>query len=495
MSVATDLAFDNSYARLPESFYARVAPTPVPDPALLRVNRPLARELGLDAAWLASPDGVAMLAGNQLPETAEPLAMAYAGHQFGTFVPQLGDGRAVLLGEFPDRAGTRRDLHLKGAGRTPFSRGGDGRAVLGPVIREYLGSEAMAALGIPTTRALAMVATGQSHFREAVEPGAILARVASSHVRVGTFEYLAARDDQQAVRTLADYVLRRHYPEVTDADRPYVELLRQVALRSGELIASWMMVGFIHGVMNTDNISVVGETIDYGPFAFMDAYHPETVFSSIDTGARYAFSQQPRIGYWNLARLATALMPLLGESQEQATRSAEGALDAYADRFEQAYEAGLRAKLGLAEAREGDRELAHDLLRAMAAGRADFTLTFRRLADLNRADATADERVRELFDDPTGFDAWAARWRERLGAESRDDADRHRAMRAVNPAFVLRNHLAQQAVDAATREQDLGPFEDLLAVLSAPFDEHPGMEPYARPPRPGEEVPVTFCGT
>ncbi|HYW02953.1 MAG TPA: YdiU family protein [Gammaproteobacteria bacterium] len=495
MSVATDLIFENTYARLPESFYARVAPTPVPAPRLLRLNRPLAGELGLDPAWLASPDGVAMLAGNRVPESSRPLAMAYAGHQFGNFVPQLGDGRAVLLGELVDAAGVRRDVHLKGAGRTPFSRGGDGRAVLGPVIREYLGSEAMAALGVPTTRALAMVATGQSHFREAVEPGAILARVARSHVRVGTFEYFAARDDREAVQRLADYVIRRHYPEVAGAGEPYLELLRQVALRSGELIASWMMVGFIHGVMNTDNMSVAGETIDYGPFAFMDAYHPETVFSSIDTGGRYAFNQQPRIGYWNLARLATALMPLLGGSRDRAVRSAEEALDAYVDRFEQAYQAGLRTKLGLAEAREGDRGLAHDLLRAMAAGGADFTLTFRRLSEVDARDASVDGPVRELFDDPAVFDAWAARWRERLAAESRADAERRRAMRAVNPAFVLRNHLAQQAVDAAAREQDLGPFEDLLTVLSAPCDDHPGMERYARPPRPGEEVPVTFCGT
>lgn len=495
MSAATDLNFENSYARLPESFYARLAPTPVPAPQLLQLNHRLARQLGLDPHLLEAPAGVAVLAGNRVPETSEPLAMAYAGHQFGAFVPQLGDGRAVLLGELVDAAGVRRDMHLKGAGRTPFSRGGDGRAVLGPVIREYLGSEAMAALGIPTTRALAMVTTGQSHLREGLEPGAILTRVARSHVRVGTFEYFAARDDYDAVRTLADYVIRRHYPEVAAADRPYADLLQRVARRTGELLASWMMVGFIHGVMNTDNMSVAGETIDYGPFAFMDAYHPDTVFSSIDVGGRYAFNQQPRMAYWNLAQLATALLPLLGGSREAGVARAEEALQGYVERFEQVYEAGLRAKLGLAEARQGDRELAHDLLREMALQRADFTLTFRRLGETHGGDASADAPVRELFDDPAGFDAWAMRWRQRLAAEARDEADRRRAMRAVNPAWVLRNHLAQRAVDAATRDRNLGPFEDLLTVLAAPFDEHPGLERYGRPPRPGEEVLVTFCGT
>lgn len=493
-TVEPRLAFDNSYARLPEAFYARVEPTPVPQPRLVRLNRPLAERLGLDADALASPAGVEILAGNRVPEGAEPLAMAYAGHQFGNFVPSLGDGRAVLLGEVVDRDGVRRDIHLKGAGRTPFSRMGDGRAVLGPVLREYVVSEAMAALGIPTTRALAAVETGERVYRERVEPGAILVRVAASHVRVGTFEYFYQRGDRESVRALADYVIRRHYPHCAEADNPYRALLDEVVARQGDLIARWMLVGFIHGVMNTDNMSLAGETIDYGPCAFMDTYFPGTVYSSIDLHGRYAFNQQPRIGFWNLAQFAQCLLPLLGEDEEAAMQSGGEALDAYPQAFEGTYHAGLRAKVGLAEQREGDLDLALDLLKRMAAQKADFTNTFRLLSEVAADDPASDRQVRAQFDDPEMFDEWAARWRERLAAESRTDDERREAMRALNPAYIARNHRVQQVIDAAT-QGDLQPLEDLLTVVGRPYEDHPELAEYTRPPKPEEVVHRTFCGT
>jgi len=494
-AVAEILQFDNSYARLPEGFYERVHPTPVPKPQLLRVNRPLAERLGLDADALAGDSGVEILAGNRVPDTADPLAMAYAGHQFGNWVPQLGDGRAVLLGELVDRDGVRRDVQLKGAGLTPFSRMGDGRAVLGPVMREYLVSEGMAALGIPTTRALAMVATGQPVYRDRIEPGAVLTRVASSHVRVGTFEYFYRRGDFDAVRTLADYVIERHYPQLAQLDQPYRGLLETVIERSADLVAAWMQVGFIHGVMNTDNVSIAGETIDYGPCAFMDTYHPAMVYSSIDMQGRYAYNQQPRITHWNLAQFAQTLLPLLADDEEQAVDSAREALDAYAPRFESVYHAGLRAKIGLATEREGDVDLAVDLLKRMADQQADFTLTFRRLADLLADDTGNDDAVRALFADPKAFDAWSEQWRERLQHETRSDEQRRAAMRATNPAYIPRNHRIQQAIDAATREQDFQPMEDLLRVISEPYADHPEMAHYAQPPKPDEVVRRTFCGT
>ncbi len=488
------LALEHSYARLPAAFYARVAPTPVSSPRLVRLNRALAGQLGLDPVALASEAGVQLLAGNRVPVGAEPLAMAYAGHQFGQFVPSLGDGRAVLLGEVVDRDGVRRDIHLKGAGRTPFSRMGDGRAALGPVLREYVVSEAMAGLGIPTTRALAIIATGERVYREGPLPGAILVRVAASHVRVGTFEYFYRRGDHVSVRRLADYVIARHYPHCAHADNPYRALLDEVVARQADLMARWLLVGFIHGVMNTDNTSIVGETIDYGPCAFMDTYHPDTVYSSIDLAGRYAYSQQPHIGLWNLVQLAQCLVTLLADDDDAAVDSARAALDGYAPAFERTYHAGLRAKIGLAEAREGDLELVSDLLRCMAEQRADFTNTFRGLCDA--AAAAGDAGVRVLFDDPQAFDSWAARWRERLAAEPRTGTQRRAAMQAVNPAYIPRNHRVQQAIDAASRvPEDLGPLEELLTVVTTPFDDHPELSGYARPPRPEEVVQRTFCGT
>src|SRR3954470_7578511 len=387
------LPFDNTYARLPERFFARVKPAVMPSPRLIRINDGLARQLGLDPQWLASPQGVAALAGQTIPAGAEPIALAYAGHQFGNFVPQLGDGRAILLGEIVGKDGVRRDVQLKGSGPTPFSRRGDGRAALGPVLREYIVSEAMAALGIPSTRALAAVRTGEEVVRESFLPGAVLTRVAASHIRVGTFQYFAARDDVEAVRLLADHAIARHYPEAAHAERPYRAFLEGVIARQAELIPQWLLVGFVHGVMNTDNTSIAGETIDFGPCAFLDAYNPAAVFSSIDQQGRYSYGNQPRIAHWNMARLAEALLPLLDENEEAALAQAQESISTFPARFESAFHAGMRKKLGLATEQEGDQALAQDLLSPMAANQADFTLTFRRLCDAV-AGPDADVQVR-----------------------------------------------------------------------------------------------------
>ena len=493
---ATLFPFDNSYARLPDRFFARQEPTPVPAPQLIRLNAPLARQLGLDPERLVAPDGVAVLAGNRIPEGSEPLAMAYAGHQFGNWVPQLGDGRAVLLGEIVGRDGVRRDVQLKGAGRTPFSRGGDGRAVLGPVLREYIISEAMAALGVPTTRALAAVTTGQPIMRQqgprlGPQPGAVLTRIARSHVRIGTFEFFASRGDSEAVRRLADYVIARHYPEAADATQPYRALLDAVIARTAALVAQWQGIGFIHGVMNTDNMSVAGETIDYGPCAFIDTYNPATVFSSIDAHGRYAYGNQPRIAHWNLVRLAQALLPLFAETEEAAIAIAQEAIDAYPDRFGAAYLQLFRRKLGLTKDQEGDAALIEGLLDCMAAGKADFTLTFRRLCDA--ADASLDP-VRALFEDPAGFDRWAGTWHARLTQEAMPPADRQAAMRGVNPAYIPRNHRVEAAL-AAAQTGDLSLADELLVVLATPFEERPDFAGYGDPPKPDEIVQATFCGT
>jgi uncharacterized protein YdiU (UPF0061 family) len=429
-----------------------------------------------------------------VPEEAEPIAIAYAGHQFGNFVPQLGDGRAILLGEVLDRNGVRRDIQLKGSGPTPFSRRGDGRAALGPVLREYVVSEAMAALGIPTTRALAAVTTGETVIREELLPGAVLTRVASSHIRVGTFQFFAARGDVEGLRVLADHVIARHYPDAADGEDPYRALLERIVARQADLVAQWLLVGFIHGVMNTDNMSVAGETIDYGPCAFMDAYDPATVFSSIDQGGRYAYGNQPRIALWNLTRLAEALLPLLADEQEAAIAHAQEVLGAFAPRFESAYHAGLRRKLGLATERDGDAALAGDLLTLMTENQADFTLTFRHLADAVAA-PEGDEAVRNLFVNPQAYDGWAARWRERLAQEPQDPAERRTAMRAVNPAFIPRNHRVEAMIQAAVQRDDFAPFEELLRVVSRPYEDQPEFARYAAPPEPHERVRATFCGT
>ena len=486
--------FDNSYARLPERFFARLGPTPVASPRLVQLNEKLARHLGLDPEGLASSEGIEILAGNRVPSGCEPLAQAYAGHQFGSFVPQLGDGRAILLGEVIDRDGMRRDIQLKGSGPTPFSRQGDGRAALGPVLREYIVSEAMAALGIPTTRTLAAVTTGETVVRETPLPGAVLTRVASSHIRVGTFQFFAARGDVDAVRRLADHVIARHYPEAAGAANRYRALLDLVIERQAELVAKWMLVGFIHGVMNTDNMSIAGETIDYGPCAFMDTYHPGTVYSSIDHRGRYAYGNQPHIAQWNLARLAETLLPLLSEDADGAVKQAREAVETFAARFEAAYAAGLGRKLGLPQIRPGDLSLAQDLLDRMARNKADFTLTFRRLSEAAYS-ADGDAAVASLFADPSAFDEWATRWVQRLAEDGGNANACRAAMRSANPAFIPRNHLVEEAISAAVNDGDLTPFERLLKVLSAPYQDQPDFARYAEPPRPDQIVCQTFCGT
>lgn len=480
--------FDNSYATLPERFFARLPATPVTAPRLIKVNTALARDLGLDPDFLQSAEGVDILAGNRAPDGAAPLAAAYAGHQFGNFVPQLGDGRAILLGEVFDRAGMRRDIQLKGAGRTPYSRGGDGRAALGPVLREYIVSEAMAALGIPTTRTLAAVLTGEGVMREEPLPGAVLTRVAASHIRIGTFQFFATRGDVEAVRLLADHVIARHYPEVAAAARPYPALLEGVIARQARLVARWLTVGFIHGVMNTDNMSVAGETIDYGPCAFMDAYHPNTVFSSIDRRGRYAYVNQPPIALWNLTRFAETLLPLLSEDSAVAVAQATEILEGFSAKFQDAYAEGFARKLGLSPS-ESTAALAEDLLTRMAQGGADFTLTFRRLCV---ATESGDDGVRALFNDPAAFDAWAVEWRKQLAADPRP---RRVDMEAVNPAFIPRNHRVEEAIRAAVDEGNFQPFEALLAVLTHPYKDQSEFAAYGDPPRPDQIVRETFCGT
>jgi uncharacterized protein YdiU (UPF0061 family) len=487
-------SFDNSYARLPDRFYARLGPTVMPEPRLVKLNKALAEELGLDPDALASPEGVAVLAGNSVPGGSEPLAMAYAGHQFGQFVPQLGDGRAILLGEVIGRDGMRRDIQLKGAGQTPFSRRGDGRAVLGPVMREYIISEAMAALGIPTTRALAAVLTGETVWRERPLPGAVLARVASSHVRVGTFQYFAARGDYEAVRLLADYVIGRHYPEIATAEQKYDALLRAVIQRQAQLVAQWMSVGFIHGVMNTDNMSIAGETLDYGPCAFMDTYHPETVFSSIDMMGRYAYGNQPLIAQWNLARLAETLLPLMDDDADKAVERAQAAIGGFIQEFEAAYLAIFGRKIGLAAAGAGDADLIRELFSIMAANAVDFTLAFRRLC--NAVPGTNhDEAFAALFREPRSCKEWLNKWRLRLATEADSPEARPAAMRAANPAYIPRNHRVEEAIAAAEGDANFGPFERLLQVLAVPFEERSEFAAYSEPPTPEQVVRQTFCGT
>jgi uncharacterized protein YdiU (UPF0061 family) len=491
--MSISIPFDTTYAHLPAILHARQDPTPVAAPVLVRLNVPLAEMLGLDPDALASPDGVRILSGSLVPTGAAPIALAYAGHQFGHFVPRLGDGRAILLGELVGRDGQRRDVQLKGSGRTPFSRGGDGRAALGPVLREYLLSEAMAALGVPTTRALAAVTTGEMVARETLLPGAVFTRVAASHIRVGSFQFAATQGDVALLRALADYTIARHYPDAANSTNPTLSLLEAVVARQADLIAHWLLIGFIHGVMNTDNTAISGETIDYGPCAFMDSYDPATVFSSIDHAGRYAYGNQPRIAQWNLARFAETLLPLLDSDENRATTLAMTALEQFAPRFQSAYAAGLQRKLGLVSAREGDAALAQDLLTCMAQNAADFSNTFRRLSDA--AAGAGDEAVRAGFADPTSYDGWSARWRQRLAQEPKSPEAIGAAMRAVNPAFIPRNHRVEAVIAAAVMRQDFAPFEELLTVLSRPFEDQPESAAYAAPPNPEERVQQTFCGT
>lgn len=490
--MSVQIPFDNTYARLPDRFFARLTPEPVAAPALIRVNHALAAELGIDPAALESPEGIAILAGNAVADGSEPLAQVYAGHQFGGFSPQLGDGRAILLGEVVGRYG-RRDIQLKGSGPTPFSRRGDGRAALGPVLREYVVSEAMSALGLPTTRALAAVTTGERVRRERMLPGAIFTRVASSHLRVGTFQFFASQGDAEAVKILADYAIARHYPEAATAEAPYRAFLESVICAQADLIARWLHVGFIHGVMNTDNTTISGETIDFGPCAFMDEYNSQRVLSSIDHQGRYAYGNQPNIGFWNLTRLAESLLSLLGETEEAAVEEAKAALERYVPRFQAAYDAGLCRKLGLSPGEESTAA-AHALLTLMGEQAADFTLTFRALADAQKP--AGDAPLRALFGDgAAALDGWLAQWRQCLGRESTTVAARKEMMRAENPAFIPRNHIMERVIVAATESGDFAPFEAFIDVLSNPYDDQPGREDYTLPPQPAERVMQTFCGT
>jgi uncharacterized protein YdiU (UPF0061 family) len=502
MTAATAFRFDNSYARDLKDFALPWRPAAVPAPKWLFFNRSLAEELGLEAAALAGDAGAALFAGNALPEGAEPIAQAYAGHQFGGFSPQLGDGRAVLLGEVIDRCGHRRDIAMKGSGRTPFSRGGDGKAAVGPMLREVLIGEAMHALGIPTTRALAVVATGEPVLREEVLPGAVLTRVAASHIRVGTFQFFAMRGEVERVRQLAEYTIARHDPALVGAPRRFLGLLENVAERQAALIAQWMNVGFIHGVMNTDNMTLSGETIDYGPCAFMEAYDPAAVFSSIDRHGRYAFGNQPEIALWNLARLAETLLPLLADEPEDAAAQATQVLEAFPARYRGQLLRGQRAKLGLGDAGDdaADTALVDDWLLLLRAQHVDFTLAWRRLADA----AAGDELpLRALFAEAAALDAWLERWRARSGraeggvaAQPALGAARAAQMRRVNPFVIPRNHRVEEALAAASGNDDLGPFEQLLDAVRHPNDESPALAGYGEP-APAEVTAryQTFCGT
>jgi serine/tyrosine/threonine adenylyltransferase len=486
------IAFDNTYAKLPDRFFARVRPTPVKNPTLLAVNSELADLLAIDRDELASPDGLAMLAGNRIAEGSEPIALAYAGHQFGGFVPQLGDGRAILLGEVVGAQGKRYDVQLKGSGPTPFSRGGDGRAALGPVLREYVVSEAMAALGVPTTRALAAVTTGEVVAREKLLPGAILTRIAASHMRIGTFQYFAARKDHEALQKLTEYALARHYPEVAKPDGSALALLESVMTAQINLVATWLSVGFVHGVMNTDNMSISGETIDYGPCAFLDSYHPGRTFSSIDRGGRYAYANQPRIALWNLSRLAETLISQVHEDTEKAAAILTERLETFPERFEIAYGRRMRAKLGLALEIEGDLELAQGLLERMAVAKVDYTNCFRRLVDV--AAGNEESTLLELFADPGLMKDWLGLWRSRLEQEKVSRDERVAAMRQANPAFVPRNHRIEEMIAAATNG-DLRPFERLVRVFSRPYEDQPDAVDLTLPPGDEQWSYKTFCGT
>ena len=479
--------FDNSFVRELTGLYVDWQPAAVPDPTLLALNEALATELGIDPAALRTPEGVAVLAGNAVPVGATPIAMAYAGHQFGGYSPRLGDGRALLLGELVDTHGRRRDIHLKGSGRTPFARGGDGKAAVGPMLREYLIGEAMHALGVPTTRALAVVSTGEHIAREGMLPGAVLARVAASHLRVGTFEYAARLGDPALLRRLADHAIARHHPAVVELDpsQRYLALLDAVVETQASLVARWMLVGFVHGVMNTDNMTISGETIDYGPCAFMDRYDPATVFSSIDHGGRYAYGNQPRVAQWNLTRLAETLLPLMGDDADASVAAATDALTAFPDRFSDHWNDGMRAKLGLTRAMPGDAALFDDLVEALREEGTDFTGFFRGAA----------ARLRNGEAGPAALDGWTARWHARLDAEGRDRTLIADGMDRVNPLYIPRNHLVDAALTDAT-EGDLASLEEFLEVVTHPFEQRNGWERFAEPaPDAFGRQFQTFCGT
>lgn len=477
--------FDNTYAKLPEHFYSKIAPDAVAEPSLVIVNHELSQSLGLNLQALSEKECAQLFSGNQLPDGAEPLAQAYAGHQFGYFT-HLGDGRAHLLGEQITPAGKRFDIQLKGSGRTPYGRRGDGRAALGPMLREYLVGEAMHALGVPTTRSLAVVVTGEPVYRETVLPGAILARVAASHIRVGTFEYFASHKDPESIQRLADYTIARHFPEVSESSQPYLDLLRAIIEQQARLIVQWMRIGFIHGVMNTDNMALSGETIDYGPCAFMDAYDPATVFSSIDYGGRYAYANQPNIAQWNLARFAETLLPFIDEDINKAVELAEQAVNGFAALYHEQWLAMMRSKLGITGQHEGDETLISNLLEWMHQEGMDYTNTFLALS--------SEEKPTGGPYDSEAFQDWHQRWLARLEQNPGDRESSLQLMRRHNPAVIPRNHKVEQALEAAA-DGSLQPFEDLLHALQRPYENRPALQPYQSPPAPSERVYQTFCGT
>jgi len=495
------LVFDNSYARLPEGFYQRCEPEPCPEPGLIAFNQTLAEELGFGPHPPGSQVLAEVFSGNRLLPGSQPLALVYAGHQFGHFVPQLGDGRAHLLGEVIDICNHRKDLQLKGSGRTVFSRFGDGRAPLGPVLREYLLSEAMHALGLPTTRALAAVATGEAVYREQPEPGAVLTRVASHHIRVGSFQYFAARQDHVSLQRLADYTIARTEPQWMFQEHPYLSLFENTVRRQAQLVAGWMNLGFIHGVMNTDNTSLAGETLDYGPCAFLDRYEPGKVFSYVDMGGRYAFDQQPRVARWNLARLGESLLPLIDEDQDKALELARNSLDRFDAWFDEAWRQGLGAKLGLEQLSAEDDPWLQTLLDLMAEQAVDFTLFFARLTD-HQAGSIGVEQLFETANaaPPQGDSAaklndWLATWEHKRQQEGRSRRHQQQLMSQSNPRVIPRNHRVQQVIDAAVQQRDLGPFHQLLAAVIRPYEDLPEFRDYQQPPAEGEQVTTTFCGT
>lgn len=477
---------DNSYASLPETFFTRQNPTPAASPKLVILNNPLAESLGLDTVELQREDGIAVFAGNSIPEGAMPLAEAYGGHQFGHFT-MLGDGRAVLLGEQITPRGERFDVQLKGSGRTRYSRGGDGRAALGPMLREYIISEAMHALGIPTTRSLAVVTTGETIIRESLLPGAVLTRVAASHIRVGTFQYASAWGAIDEICALSDYTIQRHYPEIEKDENPYLSLLREVIKRQASLIAKWQLVGFIHGVMNTDNMTISGETIDYGPCAFMDTYDPATVFSSIDVHGRYAYSNQPDIAAWNLARFAETLLPLLHEDEDQAVKLAQAEISDFPKLFRRKWLAGMRAKLGIFNEEQEDEALIEGLLNLMKEYGADYTNTFRAL--------TFDKMEDTPMFDAAEFSKWHDQWQARLGRQQEPKASSQELMQRSNPGVIPRNHRVEEALEAAVKQEDYSVMERLLNVLSKPFSHSPEQAEYCTLPPPSNRPYRTFCGT
>jgi uncharacterized protein YdiU (UPF0061 family) len=485
MHSLADLQFDNTYARLPATFHQRIDPTPVPDPYLVAINPDAARLIDLDQSVASTLEFIATFAGNVPLPGAEPIAMKYAGHQFGSWVSQLGDGRAILLGEVRNAAGEKWDLHLKGAGKTMFSRFGDGRAVLRSSIREYLACEAVHALDIPTTRALCVIGTDLEVYRESIETGALIVRMAPSHVRFGSFEVFAHRGRTDEVKVLADYVIDQHYPHLREAENRYALFLREVVARTARLVSKWQAVGFAHGVLNTDNMSIIGITLDYGPYGFMEEFEPGFICNHSDETGRYAFDQQPRIGYWNLAALAQSLLSLIDLEE------AKAAISTYADKFNSHMHELMAAKLGLSTTRDGDQQLWSDLLDLLAEARADYTIFFRKLGTFRTTPGTANDPVRGLFADAAKFDTWADRYRERLLAEESNDDERKTRMDRVNPKYVLRNYLAQIAIDKAVK-RDFGEVDRLRGVLRMPFDEQPEMEHYAQPtPEWGKRLTVS----